>query len=373
MAGKRFNGEGSVYKRPNGTWRGQVMDGYDENGKAIRVSFSGRTKSDVLSQIRAYREQREANIVYAKELMLSEWAEKWYESYKSQVQHSTYAGYRYTLKLIQEGMGDRKLQDIIPMEVNQFMDALAEREYSMSLIRKVRAMLIQIFDSAQDNNLIMRNPARRSKLMRDKREFLAEQSDEKETFTDEEIELLETYLEDDLLGNSIRIMLCTGLRTQELLALSPSDFADDGSFVNVTKAIKTVNGHSMLGPPKSRSSRRRIPIPEKYRECAKFLCEQGGKEFIWSLPGKNPLYSVGSFRRRYYTAIGKIPGVRKLSPHCCRHTYVTRLEARNVPMEMIARLAGHSEIKTTDRYLHTAMETLANAVSVLNNKKDEVK
>jgi site-specific recombinase XerD len=35
-------------------------------------------------------------------------------------------------------------------------------------------------------------------------------------------------------------------------------------------------------------------------------------------------------------------------------------------MENIARLAGHSKINTTDGYLHTSLETLARAVSVLN-------
>lgn len=368
MARKRFNGEGSVYKRANGTWRGQLMDGYDSNGKPIRVNFCGRTKSDVLAQIRSYQAKREEHIVHAKELTLSQWAEQWYESYKSQVQHSTYAGYRYTLKLIQEGLGNMKVQELLPMDINKFLDSLAERDYSMSMIRKCRAMLIQVFDSAEDNNLISRNPARRSKLMRDKRDLLPEQRSTKEAFSDEEVAFLERYLEEDLLGNSIRLMLCTGLRTQELLALSPTDFSEDASYVSVQKAIKTVDGHPTLGPPKSKSSRRKIPIPECCRKYARYLCEHGGKDFIWSLPGKNPLYSVGSFRRRYYTALSKIPGVRKLSPHCCRHTYVTRLEARNVPMEVIARLAGHSEIKTTDRYLHTSTETLSNAVSVLNKE-----
>lgn len=34
--------------------------------------------------------------------------------------------------------------------------------------------------------------------------------------------------------------------------------------------------------------------------------------------------------------------------------------------EQIARLAGHSHIDTTDGYLHIDMETLSNAVAVLN-------
>ena len=78
--------------------------------------------------------------------------------------------------------------------------------------------------------------------------------------------------------------------------------------------------------------------------------------------------SVGTFRNRFYKEIEKIPDVRKLSPHCCRHTYVTMLQAEGVPMETIAALTGHSDIKTTAGYLHQSADTLAKAVEVLNGK-----
>jgi site-specific recombinase XerD len=42
-------------------------------------------------------------------------------------------------------------------------------------------------------------------------------------------------------------------------------------------------------------------------------------------------------------------------------------------LELIARLAGHSNINTTDGYAHTSNETLANAVAVLNEKQDTPK
>ncbi len=371
MANKRGSGEGSVRKLSSGRWRGELMDGYTAEGKKNMVYFSGDKKSDVLEQIRNYLQLRDANVKLNQSLKLSAWADKWYADYKTQVQPSTYSGYKYTLKLIKENLGEHKVKDLLPLHVNGFMDALSNRNYSQSQIRKCRAMLIQILDAAESNNLVSRNSARLAKKLRTPDEEWEESS--KDAFSDEEVQLLEEGLPNDLLGNSIRLMLNTGIRVQELLALTPRSISEDGSSIRIDRAVKTVNGVSMLGQPKSKRSKRIVPVPDSHRECARYIRENGGKQLIWTETLHQKIYSVGSFRRRYYTAIGKIPGVRKLSPHCCRHTYVTRLEARNVPMEMIARLAGHSEIKTTDRYLHTAMETLANAVSVLNNKKDEVK
>lgn len=75
---------------------------------------------------------------------------------------------------------------------------------------------------------------------------------------------------------------------------------------------------------------------------------------------------MGSFRNRYHTALNAIPDVRKLTPHCCRHTYVTQLQAKGVPLETIAKLAGHSDVETTGLYLHLSEATLAQAVEVLN-------
>lgn len=46
MAKKRSSGEGHVKKLKNGSWRGQIMDGYRDDGKRNIVSFSGATKGE---------------------------------------------------------------------------------------------------------------------------------------------------------------------------------------------------------------------------------------------------------------------------------------------------------------------------------------
>ena len=367
MARKRSNGEGSVTKRSNGTWRGQLMVGYKEDGSKKRVSFSGKTKAEVLEKIREYKNQMDLKIKEDKTLTFGAWADTWYKSYKNQVQPSTYSGYQYTLKLLKSGLGNKILQDIILMDVNDFLDSLENQEYSMSQIRKCKAMLIQIFDYAEDNNLILKNPARRAKITKLQAETLGTK-EEKDAFTEDEIKTLEDGLNNDLLGNSILLMLNTGLRTQELLALKKEDIAEDGSSIDVNKAVKTVNGKPTLGPPKSKKSRRKIPVPEDKRKYALYLRDKGKSDLIWTNLDSNSVYGVGSFRRRYYNAIKQLP-VRQLTPHCCRHTYVTRLQAKGVPMEIIAALVGHSELKTTSNYLHTSFSTLQNAVTTLNNKR----
>ena len=122
------------------------------------------------------------------------------------------------------------------------------------MIRKCRAMLIQIFDAADSNGLVLRNPARKSKTVRSKQNGFRGEHKEKDAFTEREVTRLIGALPDDLLGNSIRTLLCSGMRVQELLALRPEDISEDGSVIHVEYAVKmfgifeSTAAHPMSGP-----------------------------------------------------------------------------------------------------------------------------
>ena len=372
MAKKKANGAGTVKKLPSGTWRGQIMDGYRADGKKNIVSFTAPTKGEVQTMIRNYWFGREEQVTTGPEETLTPfdaWADAWYADYKSQVQPSTYCNYQYTLRVLKDYFGDTPIERIKPIDVNQFHDFLISSPMSKSYVTKCRAMLIQIFDAAEVNSIVNINAARKSKVIRITKNYWDEDESKKDAFSDIELDLLRKYLPDNMIGHTILVMLSTGVRSQEILALLPEDIADDGSSITISKAIKMVDGVPCLGTTKSKKSRRVVPVPDDYREDALYLKHNAGKPYVWTSKRENGLYDVGAFRRRYYSAIKKIPGIRPLSPHCCRHTYISNLEKRGVPMEQIARLAGHSRITTTDGYVHTDLSTLANAVSVLNGSR----
>ena len=66
----------------------------------------------------------------------------------------------------------------------------------------------------------------------------------------------------DKIGLSIRLLLGTGMRTQELLALEPRHIAVDGTTIQIEQAINMHKGTAVVGTPKSRDSYRIVPIPE---------------------------------------------------------------------------------------------------------------
>lgn len=366
MSNQIANGNCSIQRLPDGSWSGTIVSGYSNDGKQNLVSFSAKTKAELLQQIRRHQYEYENDLALAllQDNTFSAWADKWYADHRTQVQPSTYGGYIYTLKLIKAAFGEKKIDTIRPQDINQYLNSLYFSGCSYSKINKCRAMLIQVFDFAEGNDAVGKNPARFAKTIRNHDSF----ETSKDAFTEKEVALLLANLPDTKLGHSIRALLGSGMRVQELLALKPEDIADDGSMIRIRRAVKMVDGKAELGPPKSKSGVRDIPIPHAYRPSLLFLKAHSGKDYVWSSGRGNMLYCVGTFRKWYYRAIEEIGHIRRLPPHCCRHTYVSRLEEKGVPMEKIARLVGHSKITTTDVYLHVRAEALQNAVEVLNEQ-----
>jgi integrase/recombinase XerD len=63
--------------------------------------------------------------------------------------------------------------------------------------------------------------------------------------------------------------------------------------------------------------------------------------------------------------IYKACGLKDASSHSGRRTYITRLANKGVGVRLLAELAGHSHISTTQRYIDVNAEQLSAAVELL--------
>lgn len=349
---KRLNGEGSIRKRPDGLWEQTIMVGYTPEGKRKRKSFYGKTQKAVKDKVDEFKRQQALGLTIEPDIRFSEWADKWYEGYKGNVSEVTYESYKYTLKILKDELGNRKLKSVKPLDVEHFLKKLRE-EKSDSMITKCRGMLYQILHKAEANDLIVKNPVRFADKLKKSR-----QESKKDAFTREEISFLMSNLPKDKIGHTVRLMIGTGLRLQEVVCLRCEHIDEDGGMVRVRNAVEMIKGKSVLneGHTKTYGSKRDIPVPEFIRESAVYLRGQANP-YIWD--GKEPgsVYNLRTFRSRYTELLSQFPEVRPLTPHCCRHTYVTLLQSLSIPLEVIAGLTGHTDIKTTKEYLHIQPET----------------
>ena len=207
-------------------------------------------------------------------------------------------------------------------------------------------MLYQIFRKAEVSDLILKNPVAFADKMRSRGPVK-----EKDAFTADEVQRLMAQLPEDRIGWSIRLLLGTRMRTQELLALEPKHIAEDGSVIQIRQAINMVKGTPVVGTPKSRDSYRDVPIPPSLRRCAMQLREQGGT-YIWEVGVKDQPCNPSHFRDKFREALEEIPGVRLLTPHSCRHTYVSQMQAVGVDLATIQSIVGHADLDMTRHYLH---------------------
>ncbi len=207
-------------------------------------------------------------------------------------------------------------------------------------------MLHQIFHKAEANDLVRKNPVRFAEKMRS-----TGPRGRKEAFTAEEVQRMMDLLPEDRMGITIRIMLGTGMRTQEILALEPCHIEPDGSEIHIRQAINMIKGTAVVGTPKSRDSYRDVPIPESLQHYAVQL-RNTQQQYIWSVTKADKPCNPSYFRDKFKEALEEVGGVRILTPHSCRHTYISHMQNLGVYLSTIQSIVGHADVDMTKHYLH---------------------
>lgn len=361
MAKRRANGEGTLRKRKDGRWESAIMIGWKENGRPKIKYFYGATKDEVRKKVAHWRIITPPGSIKHKEYLFSEWADMWFALHRDNISPTTQEGYLYTLRILKQHFGKKKLADIKPYDIEVFLRQQRAQGRATSSLAKFKGMLYQIFHKAEANDLIMKNPARFVDKIRDK-----DPSKRKEVFTSDEVRRLMRDLPYDRTGLSIRVLLGTGMRSQELLALEPRHISEDGSAIEIEQAVCQVKGTVTIGPPKSKGSYRTVPVPESLRACAKML-RTTERKYIWEEKKEGFPCNPSFFRDRFRDALEAIPEVRVLTPHCCRHTYVSQMQALGVDVSTIQSIVGHAEIDMTEYYLHVQDSIKRDAVSKFSN------
>lgn len=208
--------------------------------------------------------------------------------------------------------------------------------------QKMRGLYSLLCKYAMENDIINKNYAQFIRMGKDEKK-------EKEIFTDAEIRKIEKAAEKDIAARYILIMIYTGFRIEEFLALTPFD---------VDMKNKTMRG----GVKTEAGKNRIIPIHPKIILYIAALYNEKKEALIHKEDGSR--YSVNYFRdKMYYPALENL-GIPKRSPHCTRHTFATNLVRAKAPPTVVQRLLGHTKYSfTVDTYVHNnALAELAAAV-----------
>jgi integrase len=132
---------------------------------------------------------------------------------------------------------------------------------------------------------------------------------------------------------------------------------------------RQVWGIDTVGKPKSGYGRT-IDIPDRLLEVLKEGGRLSGNRIFLRSDGKpwTPK-TIRRMMKRLQTAAGLEP---RGGIHILRHTFCTRLASNWVDIRVIKEMAGHTDVKTTMRYLHIVKGAKAAAAATLNTPLPEV-
>lgn len=346
MSKRRANHEGTIRRRTDGRWEARIQDGVKADGRPNLIYFYAQTQKEVKKKLACFLKEKETGLNTSHCYTFEEFADFWYSHHCANITPTTQESYKYTLRILKSHFGNRYLTDIKAIDVEDFLYTQLEQGRSKSALAQCRGMLYQIFHKAEANDFVHKNPVRFADKMRSR-----EPIKRKEAFTADEVRLLLQELPRDRMGDTIRLMIGTGMRGQEVLALEKKHISEDGSMIQICQATNMIKGTVTVGIPKSRDSYRDIPVPPNLQQCARNL-RNTDKRFVWEVgkPGTpcNPSY----FRDKFKAELEKIEGVRVLTPHCCRHTFVSQMQALGVDLATIQAIAGHADLEMTKHYLH---------------------
>ncbi len=94
MSQRRGKGEGTLYQRPDGTWRAMVDLGWS-GGRRVRRSVSGAARREVVEKLKAARRAMDVGLMPTSDrLTVEAYLTDWLDATRESVRPATWARYR---------------------------------------------------------------------------------------------------------------------------------------------------------------------------------------------------------------------------------------------------------------------------------------
>jgi integrase len=260
-------------------------------------------------------------------------------------------------------VGELPLRDIRRSDIESCLSGLQQKGYAVSTLRSVRATISTVLEAAISHRYIADNPAHGIRIRE------ADSKREPRYFRQPEVHRLLLKLEDPC-RTVVLVAVSTGLRIGEILALR---WRRIDLLQNTIEVAETYSSGE-FGPPKTRSSRRTIPISASLAEVFKRLrprnCEQ--ERLVFATPKGTPLNPKNLYNRQLAPACDAIE-LPRVSWHSFRHTHATLLHDAGESLKTAQSLLGHSDLETTlGVYTHAIPDSQRRAVERVAGVLDSV-
>ena len=287
---------------------------------------------------------------------LADFMLNWLEKYKKgKIRPSSYERYQFCLQLLcKDELAQMDVRAIRLEDIQEYVNRL--EDMSASTIKKQKLLLSQVLEHAMLTDVIQRNPVQGVQMppmTHNTKVVFPYEKDEQEklvtAFTEEKNGRLRFRY-----GWGAVLILETGLRAGEALALEWSDIDEEKRTLKVTKNMVRADGKNLVQrATKTASGKRTIPLNSRALEAIQNLKTQqvAGCPYVFATQtGKHLSYRnlLATMEKACEAA-----GVEHRGLHALRHSFASNLFARGVSVKVISKLLGHSSTQVTiDRYVH---------------------
>ena len=321
--------------RKDGLFQGYaVRDG-------IKKYLYGKTRAEVVQKIKRYlkdggavrQRKKKKKKKRSAAPLLREYIAEWAELYKKpNLKPKSYESLCHVIKHIVAALGDLPIGEISAENIQKFFNAMgANRMRDLC-----KTYLGQVFAKAMATGKIKCNPMLAV-------EIALHSPQKRSALVPEQQALFMKAIARTPHGLLARLLLATGLRIGEALALTAADVDAERLAVTVSKDIAHLeDGNVLIQTPKSKAAYRTVPI-------SRGLCEE-----LLALPRQGRLFPITyNAVRLAFQRVSRKLGF-SVTPHILRHTYATRLEEAGIPPKIKQYLMGHASLRMTqDTYTDT--------------------
>lgn len=315
-------------------------------------------------------------------MTVDDWYECWITNYKEGlVKDNTTKNYKNRYKFnIKKEIGNMKLCDVKQIHCQKILNNMCDSgKYSNGTIELTQITLHAIMKGAVENDFLYKNPAEGLKFKR--RE---ECNEESRVLTREEQKIFKEYAKNTLYFNAYCLVLVTGLRVGEVggLQWKDIDFNNKCLYVQRTILQDSKKGGFYYGTPKSKQSKRKIPLIDEtisILKAQKLLQDKLRMKssdwknewdgLVFTTINGNPV-GASTFRnmmirivkninidRQFNSEIGIYEEFKHCYMHSLRHTFATRCIENGMEPKVLQKILGHSQLSTTmDLYVHVSDE-----------------
>lgn len=334
--------------RADGRYQIKRVVGKDYEGKAIYKYFYGKSKQEAENKYTLYLLDIKQKEKERQSMPFDKWAMEWLYTYKEpdvkgNTFNSTYK--RPVTQHLIPHFKNTPIQQITQADIKSYFNT--RKEMSLSSLQKDMLCLKGMFETAIDNDMLVKSPCRNIKLK------TAQEKQVKRTYSQRSADYLCSLSHHYSL--IINLLIKTGLRESEICGLKWNCVDLENKFIFIENSITYEQGVKYEGRPKTVNSIRRLPIDNSL--AALFASEPRTSDYVIDKNGKSIKPAQLYERVQVFYKFANIPDEKKLTPHELRHTCGTLMYQRTRDVFAVSRFLGHSDIGiTTKIYVHSTYQ-----------------